>query len=66
VAGSSDVPVFAYPPATVKKAVVGYGGANKEQIQRMVQVLLSLGNQPKPDEADAMAIAICHALSKAP
>jgi crossover junction endodeoxyribonuclease RuvC len=61
-AGRRELPVQAYPPATVKKAVVGHGRADKAQIQQMVRTLLSLDYVPKPDEADALAIAICHAL----
>ena len=62
VAGRRDLPVHAYPPATVKRAVGGHGRADKAQIQRMVQVLLSLTSAPAEDEADAMAVALCHAL----
>lgn len=62
VAGTHELPVFAYPPATVKRAVAGHGRADKAQMQRMVQVLLSLTRVPKEDEADAMAVAACHAL----
>lgn len=63
VAGRHQLPVSAYPPATVKRAVAGHGRAQKGQIQRMVRVLLGLDRLPGADEADAMAIAICHALS---
>ena len=63
-AGRQGLPVFAYPPATVKRAVCGHGRAEKAQIQRMVQVLLSLQHVAPEDEADAMAVAICHALSR--
>ena len=61
-AGRRDLSVWAYPPATVKQAVCGHGRAPKEQIQQMVRVLLSLDREPQEDEADAMAVAICHAL----
>lgn len=61
-AGRRGLPVHAYPPATVKQAVAGHGRAGKEQMQKMVQVLLSLDRLPQTDEADAIAIAICHAL----
>ena len=61
-AGRRDLPVAAYPPATVKQAVCGHGRADKGQIQRMTQVMLSLDGLPQEDEADAMAVAICHAL----
>lgn len=55
-----------YPPPQVKQAVVGYGGAEKKQVQFMIQRLLNLPTIPKPDDAaDALAIAICHAHSAA-
>jgi crossover junction endodeoxyribonuclease RuvC len=58
----AGVPVVEYTPAEVKLAVVGYGRAEKPQIQRMVQMLLGLDTAPSPhDAADALAIAICHA-----
>lgn len=51
-----------YTPLQVKQAVTGYGGADKKQVQTMVQRLLNLEAPPKPDDAaDALAIAICHA-----
>jgi len=51
-----------YTPLQVKQAVTGYGGADKKQVQTMVQRLLGLESVPKPDDAaDALAIAICHA-----
>ncbi len=54
-------PVFEYAPRSIKKAVVGFGGATKEQVQHMVRVLLNLGRKPpSADAADALAIAICH------
>lgn len=50
-----------YTPLQVKQAVVGYGKAEKQQIQEMVRILLKLSAAPKPDDvADALAIAICH------
>jgi crossover junction endodeoxyribonuclease RuvC len=53
-----------YPPATVKSAVCGYGRAEKSQVQRMVRTILSLPEPPKPHHAaDALAVAICHALA---
>ncbi len=53
-----------YPPATVKQAVCGYGRADKEQVQRMVKAILGLPETPRPDHAaDALAVAICHALA---
>jgi crossover junction endodeoxyribonuclease RuvC len=64
-AGRRALPVHAYPPATVKRAVSGHGRADKKQIQRLVQVLLSLDRAAGQDESDALAIAICHAMSTA-
>lgn len=56
-----DVPVFEYNPRQVKMALTGFGGADKEQMQKMVQRLLRLDAIPKPDDAaDALAIAFCH------
>ena len=53
-----------YTPNEVKQAVAGYGGAPKEQVQRMVQSLLGLTERPKPaDAADALALALCHLAS---
>lgn len=54
-------PVAEYTPLQVKQAVVGYGNAEKRQVQYMVQKLLALQDVPKPDDAaDALATAICH------
>lgn len=50
-----------YTPTVVKQAVVGYGQAPKEQVQRMVRVLLKLAASPSQDAADALAVAICRA-----
>jgi len=53
-----------YPPATVKQAVCGYGRAEKAQVQRMVRTVLGLDEVPRPHHAaDALAVAICHALA---
>lgn len=53
--------IFEYTPLQVKQAVVGYGRADKKQVQQMVRMLLNLREVPKPDDvADALAIAICH------
>lgn len=50
-----------YTPLEVKQAVVGYGGADKNQVQQMVRALLGLPDIPHPDDAaDALAVAICH------
>mgnify|MGYP001129384335 CR=1 FL=1 len=60
-AAQAGLPVFEYKPAQVKEAVVGYGKADKPQMQEMVRLLLNLPTIPQPDDAaDALAIAICH------
>ncbi len=59
------ITIAEYTPMQIKLAVAGYGGAEKKQVQFMVQSLLNLKNVPKPDDAaDALAIAITHAHSK--
>jgi crossover junction endodeoxyribonuclease RuvC len=61
-AGQRDVRCSSYTPQQVKSAVCGSGRADKGQVQRMVQTLLSLPELPAPDHAaDALAVAICHA-----
>ena len=63
-ARQKNVRIFEYTPLQVKQAVVGYGKAEKKQVQQMVTTLLSLKQIPKPDDtADALAIAVCHAHS---
>lgn len=60
---SADVELVQYPPATVKKAVVGNGNASKEQVQQMIKVELGLPEIPEPnDAADGLALALsyCH------
>ncbi|MGQ9659276.1 MAG: crossover junction endodeoxyribonuclease RuvC [Thermochromatium sp.] len=57
----AGVIVHEYSPKSVKLAVVGSGGADKSQVQHMVRVLLALPETPSEDEADALAIALCHA-----
>jgi crossover junction endodeoxyribonuclease RuvC len=57
----AGVPIVEYTPAEVKQSVVGYGRAEKGQVQSMVQLLLGLSEPPAPfDAADALAIAVCH------
>ena len=58
---SCDMAVHEYTALQVKQSVVGYGKAAKEQVQHMVQRLLTLDASPSPDAADALACAICHA-----
>ena len=57
----NDLSVFEYSPLEVKKAVVGYGRAEKRQVQVMVKAILKLPELPPADAADALATAICHA-----
>jgi crossover junction endodeoxyribonuclease RuvC len=52
--------IYEYSPLEIKKAVVGYGHAEKEQVQMMVRSILKLPELPPPDAADALAVAICH------
>lgn len=61
-AAQAGVPVAEYSPSEVKFAVVGYGKADKRQMQEMVKLILNLPHVPHPDDAaDALAIALCHA-----
>jgi crossover junction endodeoxyribonuclease RuvC len=60
-AASAGLEVAEYSPLTIKSSVVGYGRAEKHQVQQMVTRLLSLAAPPEPtDASDALAIAICH------
>ncbi len=60
-AAEAGVPVTAYAPAAIKRAIVGYGRAEKHQVQQMVKLLLGLEKAPAPhDVADALAVALCH------
>ena len=60
----AGIPVYEYTPMQVKQAVAGYGGAEKRQVMLMTQRLLRMGEIPRPDDdADALAIAICHGRS---
>jgi crossover junction endodeoxyribonuclease RuvC len=57
----AGLPVVEYSPAEIKRAVVGYGRAEKQQVQQMVKLILGLASLPTPhDAADALAVAICH------
>jgi crossover junction endodeoxyribonuclease RuvC len=63
----AGVTVVEYTPAEIKRAVVGYGRAEKHQMQEMVKLILGLAELPVPhDAADALAVAICHAHSAPP
>lgn len=60
-AANAGLPVAEYTPLQVKQAVVGYGNADKRQVQLMVKNILKMDTMPRPDDAaDALAIAICH------
>ena len=60
-AAKTGLNLYEYTPLQVKQSVVGYGRAEKAQVQQMVKVLLNLKDIPKPDDAaDALAVAICH------
>jgi crossover junction endodeoxyribonuclease RuvC len=60
-AATAGLEVAEYSPLTIKSSVVGYGRAEKQQVQHMVTRLLSLAKTPEPmDASDALAIAICH------
>jgi len=54
------VRIFEYTPLEIKKSVVGYGRATKEQVNSMVRIILNLKTTPKLDTSDALAAAICH------
>jgi len=57
---ASDIPIYEYTPLQVKQAVSGYGRAGKDQVQRMVKLILGIKEEIKPDDAaDGLAIAIC-------
>jgi crossover junction endodeoxyribonuclease RuvC len=52
--------IFEYSPLEIKKAVVGYGRATKEQVREMVKIILKLKSEPGLDSSDALGAAICH------
>jgi len=58
---NNDLPIVEYSATEIKKAVVGKGRADKQQVQHMMRVLLSLTTNPEVDAADALAAAVCHA-----
>jgi crossover junction endodeoxyribonuclease RuvC len=61
---NKGIPIYEYTPLQIKQAVVGYGRAEKHQVQEMVKMLLNLKEIPKPDDvADALAVAITHGSS---
>jgi len=58
---AANLPIYEYSARHIKKAVVGRGAADKEQVQHMVRLLLGMPSTPQADAADALAAAICHA-----
>jgi len=63
--GQRSIPYLEFTPLQVKQAVVGYGQGSKQQVQRMVKLILNLKTIPKPDDAaDGLAIALCAAQSR--
>jgi len=56
-----NLPLAEYSPRQIKQAIAGYGNADKQQVQHMVRVVLSLNKTPSQDAADALAVAVCHA-----
>jgi len=66
-AAEFGVPIYEYTPAEVKRVVVGYGRAEKPQVQQMIKMMLRLAEAPSPhDAADALAVAVCHSHSLPP
>ena len=66
-ASEAGVPISEYSPTEVKQAVVGYGRAEKRQVQQMVTLILGMDTAPTPlDVSDALAVAVCHAHSMGP
>jgi crossover junction endodeoxyribonuclease RuvC len=63
-AANAGIDCAEYPPARVKQTVCGYGRAEKQQVQKMVKAILRMHAEPTPSHAaDALAVAICHALA---
>lgn len=60
VVAKAGLPIAEYTPRQIKKAVVGYGAAEKAQVQQMMRLLLGLSGLPQSDAADALAVAMCH------
>lgn len=60
-AANAGLEIYEYTPLQVKQAVVGYGRAEKVQVQQMIKILLNLKEIPRPDDvSDALAVALCH------
>ncbi|MFK8068710.1 MAG: crossover junction endodeoxyribonuclease RuvC [Gammaproteobacteria bacterium] len=60
----SDLEVYEYSPNRIKQSIVGRGHADKTQVQHMIKMLLMLPEPPQEDQADALAVAVCHAHSR--
>ena len=60
----AEVEIFEYTPNRIKQAIVGRGHADKLQVQHMIKILLNLPEKPQPDQADALAVALCHGHSR--
>jgi crossover junction endodeoxyribonuclease RuvC len=65
-ASRAGIPIYEYSPLEVKQAVVGYGRADKTQVQMMVRRILDIQHELSPDGADALAIALCHMNMRGP
>ena len=61
---AEGLPVYEYSPRRVKQALVGFGGAEKDQVRKMVMSILNLSEPPAEDAGDALALAICHLHSR--
>ena len=61
---SAGIPIYEYSPRLVKQALTGFGGAQKDQVSKMVKSILGVGGDIQEDAADALAIAICHIQSQ--
>lgn len=59
-AAGQGIPVFAYTPAQIKRSVVDYGAATKEQMQQVITATLGLTETPESDAADALSVGLCH------
>lgn len=61
-AAKKNIPVYEFTPLQVKMVITGYGRAEKEQVQKMIKILLNLREIPRPDDAaDALGVAVCYA-----
>lgn len=64
-AAQAEIPIFEYPPMVIKQVITGHGKASKNEVKKMVEIILGSHNMPKLDDTvDSMAIAICHIRSR--